>query len=74
MDQNDLIEAHLLQLKQDWGHDIDTSILDALGAENISTFPTTGILLRPGSQIFLILDTHNYFKYTYTARTGVNTH
>ena len=71
MDQNALIKAHLQQLKHDWNHDIDTSILDTLGAENLSTFPTTGILLKPGDQFFLILDTHDYFKYSYTARTGV---
>ena len=72
MDQNSIIETHLHQLKTDWNHNIDTTILETLGAENIATFPQTGILLKPGSQFFLILDPHNYFPYAYKARTHVN--
>ena len=72
MDQNALIKKHLLQLKTDWNHDTDSSLLDTLDAENISTFPQSGIMLKPGDRFFLILDTHEHFKFNYTPKTQVN--
>ena len=71
MNQNDIIEQHLLQLQTDWDAEVNTDMLDLLGAEEINSFPRSGILLQPGQKCFIILDPNDCFTYPYIARTAV---